>query len=147
MTTLPQARSTVCVRQVMTTTVQTLELDDSIALAARIFEREHFHHAVILARGKVFGVLSDRDILKAVSPFAGNTTLERPQDAATLKKRVHQIMSRQPVTVPPECTIADAAHTMLTRRVSCLPIVDDHGALLGILTMRDLIAQLAKAPD
>jgi len=138
-------QSAACVRDVMTARVHTLELDDSVYQAARLFERERFHHVVILARGKVFGVISDRDILKSISPFVGNPVLERAQDLATLRKRVHQIMTRKPVTVNPAVSIGEAARTMLAQKVSCLPVVDDHGALLGILTVRDLVAQLSPA--
>jgi acetoin utilization protein AcuB len=130
----------------MTAQVHTLHLDDSLRTAASLFEREHFHHVVVLERGRVQGVVSDRDILKTISPFVGNPMLERPQDASTLKKRVHQIMSRKPVTVGRECSIAAAAERMLTQRVSCLPVVDDDGSLIGIVTVRDLIAQLAGVP-
>jgi acetoin utilization protein AcuB len=131
------------VRDIMTAQVHTLHLDDSLRTAASLFEREHFHHVVVLERGRVHGVVSDRDILKAVSPFVGNPMLERPQDASTLKKRVHQIMTRKPVTIGGDQSITAAADVMLTQRVSCLPVVDDDGKLLGIVTVRDLLAQLA----
>ena len=130
----------------MTPHTHTLHPDDSLRTAASLFEREHFHHVVILEHGRVFGVVSDRDILKAISPFVGNPILERLQDASTLKKRVHQIMSRKAVTIGPHHSIAAAAEIMLVEHVSCLPVVDDDGALVGIVTVRDLIAQLASIP-
>ena len=131
------------VHEAMTAKVHTLHLDDSLHMAARLFEREHFHHVVVLERGRVFGVVSDRDILKAISPFVGNSKMERAQDIGTLKKRVHQIMTRRPVTIGPEETVAAAAEKMLGQRVSCLPVVSGDGALLGIITIRDLVRQLA----
>lgn len=131
------------VRDIMTTNVFTLELDDFVHRAVRLFETEHFHHVVILLHGKIHGVISDRDILKTVSPFLGQSMLERPQDLATSRKRIHQIMTRQPVTIHADQPITQAARTMLDRRVSCLPVVDDQGALAGIVSTRDFIAQLA----
>ncbi len=133
------------VRDIMTAQVHTLHLDDSLRTAASLFEREHFHHVVVLERGRVHGVVSDRDILKAISPFVGNPVLERPQDLSTLKKRVHQIMTRKPVTIGGDQSITAAADVMLTQRVSCLPVVDDDGKLLGIVTVRDLVGHLAAA--
>lgn len=130
---------------VMTARVFTVEPDDSLAHATRLFEREHFHHAVILDRGHIFGVISDRDILKALSPFLGQSMVERPQDLATKRKRIHQIMTRNPVTIRSDQTVAEAARKMLDQHVSCLPVVSDEGALMGILSMRDLIAQVAGA--
>ena len=133
------------IREVMTARVHTLELDDFVYQAARLFEREHFHHAVICERGKIQGVISDRDILKALSPFLGQSSLERPQDLATTRRRIHQIMTRRLVTIHVDQTTVEAARKMLDERVSCLPVVDDKGALVGITSMRDLVAHLAGA--
>lgn len=134
------------VRDIMTSVVHTLHLDDSLYTATRLFEKERFHHVVVLEQQRVFGVVSDRDILKAVSPFVGNPMMERPQDTGTLRKRVHQIMTRKPVTIGPDETVSAAAAKLLSFRVSCLPVVDDEGAVLGIVTVRDLVAQLVASP-
>jgi acetoin utilization protein AcuB len=115
-------------------------MDDPMLTAKRLFDREHCHHAIVLERNRVFGVVSDRDILKVVSPFAGNAMMERSQDLNTLKKRIHQIMSRELVTIGPDETVATAAGKMLRERVSCLPVVDDTRSLLGIVTIRDFLA-------
>jgi acetoin utilization protein AcuB len=134
------------VRDVMTSPVYTLGLDDSIGKAKQLFDRHRFHHAVVLENRRVFGVVSDRDILKAISPFVGNPTLERSQDANTLKRRVHQIVTRGVITIEPETSIAEAANKLWTEHVSCLPVVDSKGALVGILTARDLLRWLAGVP-
>ncbi len=128
------------VRDIMIARVSTLDMDDSMLAAKRLFDRERCHHAVVLERNHVCGVVSDRDILKAVSPFVGNTMMERSQDLNTLKKRVHQIMSRELVTTGPDVTVADAAKKMLSERVTCLPVVDESRILLGILTIRDFVS-------
>ncbi|MEK6797410.1 MAG: CBS domain-containing protein [Planctomycetota bacterium] len=143
MPSIAPASQVVEVRDVMTSRVHTLTMDDSIRSAARLFRKEQFHHVVVLDGAKVAGVLSDRDILKAVSPFVGNPLLERPQDSGTMQRRLHQVMTRNLVTVGPMKSVATAAQTMLNERVSCLPVVDDQGKLIGIVTRRDLVAHLA----
>lgn len=132
--------ATVYLRDIMTTPVQTVDLDEPIQNVARLFERKRFHHVVVMEQDRVFGVVSDRDILKEVSPFVGSRLMERSQDRNTNKRRVHQFMSRDVITAPPDQTAAKAATTMLHHRVSCLPIVDTERSLLGIVTMRDLVA-------
>ncbi len=132
-------RSLVYVRDIMKSPVHTVRMDDSLQVAKEIFDRKRCHHLVVLERRQVWGVLSDRDILKAVSPFAGKRMMERTQDVTTLRKRVHQIMSRDPITVGANETVADAAVKMLAERVSCLPVVNDERAPLGIVTIRDLV--------
>jgi len=132
------------VREIMSSPVHTLRLDDYLSTAQHLFEKNHIHHAVVLEERKVFGVVSDRDVLRAVSPFVGNQMMEREQDAKTLRKRVHQIVSRSLVTIRPEDTLISAARKMRTEHVSSLPVVDDTGALLGIVTSRDLIRWIAR---
>lgn len=45
-----------------------------------------------------------------------------------------QIMTPNVVTITPEATIRDATELMISRRVSGLPVIDENGALIGILT-------------
>jgi len=132
--------SVIYVRDIMTTPVHTVDMDDPILSVKLLFDRERCHHVVVLRRNRVFGVVSDRDILKTISPFVGNRMMERSQDLNTLKKRVHQIMSRDPVTVGPDEAIPEAAEKMLSERVSCLPVVDDGRSPVGIVTIRDFVA-------
>lgn len=133
------SQSAMSVRDIMTTRVHTVDMDDPILTAKRLFDREHCHHAIVLQRKRVFGVVSDRDILKVVSPFVGNSMMERSQDLNTLKKRVHQVMSRHVVTIGQDETVAAAAAKILSERLSCLPVVDDGQSLLGIVTIRDFV--------
>ncbi len=53
--------------------------------------------------------------------------------------RAHQIMSREVVTVGVETSVVDAIKTMLTNRISALPVVDSAGKLAGILSETDFV--------
>jgi len=53
--------------------------------------------------------------------------------------RAHQIMTRSVITVKPDTTIVDAANVMLERHVSGLPVVDDAGKLIGVVSEGDFI--------
>lgn len=139
----PAIQSEHRVRDIMTTPVPSVDMDDSILTVKRLFERERCHHVVITERRRAHGVVSDRDILREVSPFVGNKAMERSQDLNTLKKRVHQVMSRNLITITPDETITAAAETMLRERVSCLPVVDDNETVVGIVTVRCFLAWAA----
>ena len=132
--------SVMLVRDIMTNPVQTILLDDFIFKAKQLFDRKRFHHVVVLERDRVFGVVSDRDILRVISPFVGKPMMERKQDLRTLKGRIHQIMSRGLITIGPNKSVAEAARLMLRERVSCLPVMGEDGLLLGILTTRDIVS-------
>lgn len=130
------------IRELMSTTLVTVELDDSLATVKNIFDKARFHHLLVVEEGRLFGVVSDRDLLRALSPFAG-TTVETPRDQATLNKRVHQVMSRKPLTLTPDALITEAVAIFLEQGVSCLPVVDEEFRPLGIVTWRDLLRALA----
>ena len=53
--------------------------------------------------------------------------------------RAHQIMTRNVITVTPETTVVDAANMMLNHHISGMPVVDEHGALAGIISEGDFI--------
>ena len=130
---------TLTVRDLMRTHVVTISMDDTLKTARSVFNRRRFHHLVVLEKGKPVGVLSDRDLLKHLSPFVGALLSERPQDTATLKKRVHQMMTRKLVAVDPDASAAEALLRMREHNVSCLPVIDADARLIGIVTIRDLV--------
>jgi acetoin utilization protein AcuB len=125
------------VESIMTRPVVSISMDVELQRARELMEQRHVHHLPVVHRGKLVGIVSDRDVLRAISPFADKLA-ERAQDAETLHAKVHQVMSRKLVTAKPSQTIQDAAALMLDAGVSCLPIVTAEGALVGIVTLRDL---------
>lgn len=126
------------VTSIMSRSLVTVRPDDSVDTVRRLFDEHAFHHLLVVERGQLVGVISDRDLLRNISPFVGKLQ-ERPQDITLLHRRVHQIMRRQPITVSPEAEYCDAARVMLEHKVSCLPVVDDRGRPVGVLTWRDLL--------
>jgi len=129
-------------RDIMSTRIVTIELDDRLESVKEVFDAMKFHHVLVVEDGKLFGVVSDRDLLRALSPFVGST-VETARDAATLNKRAHQIMSRKPVTLGPDAEIADATRLFLEHTISCIPIVDAAFRPVGIVTWRDVLRSLA----
>ncbi len=124
--------------EIMSRPVVTVEFDDRLREVKEIFDRLRFHHLLVVDNGKLFGVVSDRDLLKALSPFLG-TLSETERDAHTLDKRVHQIMSRKPVTLRANDRVAAAIDLFLQRNISCVPIVDEHDHPVGIVSWRDIL--------
>jgi acetoin utilization protein AcuB len=125
------------VDKIMTKRVVSVELDDTLRTVKHIFEQGSFHHLLAVEKGKLYGVLSDRDLLKAISPRIG-TLNESAQDIATLNKKVHQVMSRKPVSIAPDTNVYQAISLFNQHRISCLPVVDDNNHPVGILSWRDV---------
>ncbi|GGW74982.1 CBS domain-containing protein [Alteromonas halophila] len=126
------------VSNIMTTRVVTVHLDDSLATIQALFEETGFHHLVVVDGQRVEGVISDRDLLKALSPFI-DTISERARDRATLERKAHQIMTREVITLEPADTIVSAVALFNRHGISCIPVVDPRRQLQGILSWRDIM--------
>ena len=127
------------VGDIMTKSVVTVHMDDSLERIRAIFEESGFHHLIVVDERKVVGVISDRDLLKHLSPFLGVELMERAQDERTLVKKAHQVMRRKPVTVFETTSLEQACELILSSKVTCLPVVARDGSMRGIVTWRDFL--------
>jgi acetoin utilization protein AcuB len=123
---------------IMTRHVVTVNMDTELRAIRTLFEQYKFHHVVVTEKCRVVGLISDRDLLKNISPFIGQAS-ERTMDLASLRRKAHQVMTRALVSAQPTTPIGDAAIMMINNKISCLPVLDEHGACVGIITMRDLL--------
>lgn len=126
------------IAEVMRRDIVTIGPGASMLEVRLVFETSRFHHLLVVEEGRLAGVISDRDLLKHLSPFIGKLS-ERSQDRHTLNLRVHQVMTRRLVTAAPEETVDEAARRLLEHGVSCLPVVDARGRAVGILTWKDIL--------
>ena len=135
----------VSIRKIMSAKLVTVKLDDKLETVKEIFDNLKFHHLLVVEEHKLLGVVSDRDLLKALSPNIGSAR-ESYQDIASLNKRVHQIMTRRPVVLQESATVDDAIHSFNTNSISCLPVVDLNFRPVGIVTWRDILKNLRINP-
>ncbi|MGZ4993254.1 MAG: CBS domain-containing protein [Methylobacter sp.] len=135
------------VADIMTANPVTVNMDTELLEIKDIFDHVFFHHLLVEneADKTLAGVISDRDLLSALSPYI-HTASETLRDIETLKKRAHQIMSRQIDTVTPATDCNIAAQRMLDADVSCLPVVDDKKIILGIVTWKDFLKSYVSQP-
>ena len=131
---------------ILTRSAVSVQMDDSLESVRRLFQEHKFHHLLVVDKGRAVGVLSERDLLKHISPFIDKMG-ERKQDTWTLQKRVHQVMQRDLVWAEPDTTIHDASLMMAANQISCLPVLDERSKPLGIVTARDVLRWLADQLD
>ena len=117
----------------------TVPMDTPLWRVRNLMHSHRFHHVLVAAGEGIVGVVSDRDILRAISPAADKPTVARTADLATLETRIHLIMTRDVVSASPTTTIVDAMRTMLERRINCLPVLEDDGYCAGIVTSFDVM--------
>lgn len=129
------------VAEVMTRQLITVSMDEPLVSIIECFKQNHCHHVLVLERERLVGVISDRDVLRHVSPFVG-TFAELTRDGATLNLPAHCVMTRKPLTAAPTDDLDDAAQKLLAAGISCLPVVREGARPIGILTWRDLLRAL-----
>jgi acetoin utilization protein AcuB len=125
----------------MNPNVITVDADDSMLDATKILKEHNIRHLPVLEKGKLVGVITDRD-LKRASP-SDATTLEAHELLyliATIK--VREIMTKNPITVPYNYTIEEAAEILLQAKISGMPVVNKDGDVIGTITQTDLFKVL-----
>lgn len=126
------------VGEIMTKNVVTVDMDDTLRTISQIFHAHRFHHLLVTKEKKLVGIISDRDFIKAMSPFLHSLS-EREQDRATLNTKAHRIMTRNPLTATQETSIEQASKLLVKNNISCLPVIDAGGEIEGIVTWKDIL--------
>lgn len=131
------------VKKIMNPNPVVVGMEDTVARMRELFEEHRFHHLLVTERGILKGIVSDRDILKALSPYVG-TASEQTRDTSTLFRRAHQVMTRDPITISPEASLADAISLFNRNKISCLPVVSQGNQPLGMVSWRDILKTMER---
>lgn len=118
------------VRDVMTREVVTLQEEDDLALADRILGLGKIRHLPVERNGRLVGLITHRDLLRAFAAARGRPARSIP---------ARELMTRDIVTVSPDAALRRAAQVMLRQKLGCLPVISEEGRLVGILTESDLV--------
>jgi CBS domain-containing protein len=114
------------VADLMKRDVLTVEPSDSVGEAAEKMMERGVGAVIVTDFGRIIGILTERDILKAVAYRTHSS-----------EARVRQWMTPDPVLVSPDTDASEAAHTMLERNFRHLPVVSEERPV-GIISLRDL---------
>lgn len=125
------------VGDVMTTDTMTMSPKQSFAEVVGMMANRSFRHMLVVdADERLHGVISDRDVLRALS---------RTPDWS--KKSVAEIMTKDSITTTPDSAISAAVRVMLEKRINCLPVIGADGRVAGILTSTDLLKAFEKIQE
>ena len=115
--------------QGLTITVYTVAPDALVGDVASLMVTHGVGDAIVVEEGKPVGILTDRDLVARV--------MAAGLDGTTLLAR--DIMSAPPVTVPRNEEVSTAIALMSHHGIRRLPIIDEAGKLVSILTLDDII--------
>ncbi|MDD5203783.1 MAG: CBS and ACT domain-containing protein [Desulfobacterales bacterium] len=125
----------------MNRNVVTVDAEDSMLDAMKLLKEKNIRRLPVLRKGKLVGIVTDRDLKKA-SPSEATTLEAHELLYLTAKITVKEIMTPNPVTVPFNYTVEEAAAILLDRKISGLPVVDKDGAVVGTITQTDIFRVL-----
>ena len=113
-----------------------IEPSGRAADAVSIMAKENLGSLVVLEQGRMVGMLSFHELLRAIASRNGSL--------GDLK--VGDIMVRDPVTTAPEIEVNDLRRTMLESGARYLPVIQD-GKLLGVISFRDVAKAVLEEQD
>ena len=122
----------------MTTDVVSVTPETSLLKVGKLMKDHHIRRLPVLdEKGRVVGIISDRDVRDA-SPSKATTLDMYEMHYLLAELKAKNIMTAKPITVKPTDTVEQAALVMLDNKVGGLPVVDDAGKLVGIISDHDV---------
>jgi CBS domain-containing protein len=121
--------------QVMTTKLINVEPSATVAEAATVMGERHVGSALVMEKGKLVGIFTERDIVRALS-----------QHFDAPGHQVSHWMTRDPTTIDPTASVKEALEIMLAKGFRHLP-VKEGGSVVGMVSIRDLSEALAEQAE
>jgi acetoin utilization protein AcuB len=129
------------VKNWMSDKVITIDANDSMHNAIKLLKENDIRMLPVVSKGDLVGVVTDRDLKEASASDA--TSLEIHEMLYLISKiRVGDIMTKDPITVPPDFTVEETAEILLKNKISGAPVLDDQGKIVGTITQTDIFRAL-----
>lgn len=137
------------VHEVMTRRPVTVRSDTSTKDALRLLDKHGVTSLPVVNHdGRIVGVVSEADLLRdAVLSDGRAHMIPEPGHGPAHLDHVADVMNRHPVTVLLNDDLADAVELLTSTVIKSLPVVDDRGRVVGMLSRRDIVHILAREDD
>lgn len=121
----------------MSRPVVTLHPKESMRQAREMMTQYNIRALPVIYKDRLVGMLTDRDLRRAEASDA--TTLDRYELNYILEKvQVRTLMVQNPIALPIDATLSEAADLFLELKLEVIPIVDAHHKVIGIVTPSDI---------
>jgi signal-transduction protein with cAMP-binding, CBS, and nucleotidyltransferase domain len=121
------------VRNFVKTDPLTIDADESVFLAAQKMREKHAGNILVLVKGEVAGILTERDVLNRVAA----------DDLIPSRIQVRKIMTSPMISITADTLLPDAVKLMAKHRIRTL-FVTDKGKPFGLLNMRSIVGDQFK---
>jgi CBS domain-containing protein len=103
--------------------------DDTVYEALKLLAEYEVGALMVMDRGKLVGVLSERDYTRKIAL----------QGRSSKDTRVADIMTRDVLYVNPQTTTHQCMALMSEKRIRHLPVIEKDGTVLGMISIRDIL--------
>lgn len=128
--------------EIMIRNIQTVAPEALLSTALAVMRDQDIRHLAVMKDDELAGVLSNRDYRRVLERTGPDGTIHGV-DAI----RVSEIMTpaRDVITARPDTPVLNIAQLMVSRKVGCIPVVDEQHRLIGLLTQKDVMRELTSA--
>ena len=126
------------VDRIMTRNVVQASEEMRVPQLAALMRDHHIRHLPIVRDGHLVGLVTSHD-LERVSPSPVTTLSVGEANYLIGKLTAAKLMRPKVITCAPDTLVEEAAHLMRQEKIGCLPVVEQGGKLVGILTHEDLL--------
>ncbi len=128
--------------QYMTPKVKCIARDCTMSEAETLFAQHDFNAFPVLENGKLFGIVSKFDFLRA---FAFTTGQMVPRYDELMKRPVGAVMTEAVVHIEPTTPLTRVLQLMVNLRIRSFPVVGPDNKLLGMISRGDVMRALGQA--
>jgi CBS domain-containing protein len=132
---------TLRVCEYMTETVMTANLDQTIHSVCKIMGENNVGGIVVVKRGvsvnEPVGIITERDIIRKIGDV----------DVFTAQTPIRDLMSNNLISIKPDNTISDAIELMHGDNIRRLPVIDNDGKIVGIITVKEILKAVDVVED
>lgn len=145
------------VKDIMTTQVITVTTEDTVEKCANLLMEHKFSGLPVLdLEENLVGIVTEGDLIRRASRikappalallggliYLGNPKKFIDEIKRAMSQKAGELMSKKVITVRPDDTIEHAATLMMDKKIKRLPVVNEEGKLVGIVSRRDIMAYL-----
>jgi acetoin utilization protein AcuB len=121
----------------MTSDPKTVSDDDPVRAAVLLFVENRIRHLPVVRGDSLVGIISDRDLKRAMPSILAGSTPEEYQDFME-ETSVEQLMTKNPITCEPDTDLVDVVREFCVHKVGAIPVVEGE-RLVGIVTQTDMM--------
>lgn len=132
----PKRERALVAYQIMSTPITALYSNESMRAAWELFHQKRFRHVPVVNKAKrLVGIVSDRDFIA----LGLKHLAAAPEERKILEQAIEKFMTTNVLTARPGTEIRLLARIMFNERIGALPIVDENGELVGMVTRSDIL--------